>query len=108
MEGCAAVGQSPKGSTLERMAQSKNYQNGKFVNTLEPEDIPFWSTLRDYFKGQKHAVPKTPPPVVEPETVTVPIVSTALALLTLVLLLLFVAIDFRERLVIQPRPLRFP
>ena len=67
MERYAAVGQAPEGATLERISRSVNYRNGKFVNTLEHEDIPFWSTLWDFFKGVDHAVPETPPQVVKPK-----------------------------------------
>ncbi len=67
MERFAATGTALEGSTADRIFRSANYRNGKFVNPLKPEDVPFWSTLWEFFKGVDHSVPTTPPPVIMPK-----------------------------------------
>lgn len=60
-----AVGQAPKGEDLERIAQSPNYADGKFINQLPTQEgslKTIWEN-RDKFFGNKNTSPTDSLPV---------------------------------------------
>ncbi len=62
----AALGTRPSGARLERMAKSKQYRDGKFVDTIPRVEPDTWAATRRWIRGVPNSKPDQPLPVVHP------------------------------------------
>jgi len=60
----AALGTKPASARLERLRSSKQYRDGKFVDTIPRVDPDIWVATRRWLKGVPDSRPTAPLPVV--------------------------------------------
>jgi L-ascorbate metabolism protein UlaG (beta-lactamase superfamily) len=60
----ADLGTTPRGARRDRLAASKQYRSGKFVDTIPRVDPEFWAVMRRWLAGAAFTQPTTPLPVV--------------------------------------------
>lgn len=59
-----ALGTRPDGARQERIAKSRQFRDGKFVDTIPRIDPDVWAATRRWMKGVPHSQPEAPPPIV--------------------------------------------
>jgi L-ascorbate metabolism protein UlaG (beta-lactamase superfamily) len=60
----SALGTTPNGARLERIARSKQYRNDRFVDTIPRVEPDLWEATRRWLAGEKFSQPTSPLPIV--------------------------------------------
>jgi len=57
---CATVGAAPSGTVKEKLKESPNYKDDRFVNQIPVDDPSTFKALKEWVKGAAHTVPQDP------------------------------------------------
>ncbi|HYO96285.1 MAG TPA: MBL fold metallo-hydrolase [Polyangiaceae bacterium] len=63
LDAWAALGTTPQGPRLARILESRQYREGKFVNTIARVEPDVWTAMARWLQGVEHSRPSAPLPI---------------------------------------------